>query len=240
MCIIILQSYFQQNNRMNSTIFLQNKQFVLIISEEHLTTIVCPTSALGLGKCSTVLVPSLGGHLDRLGRRCQDSFTGLGRVWVLAIVKGELFPLLDLPLGKHGQLGHVGVQVVDEHAVDAQIGVAAMVDKVRKIAVEGSINCVNRFIFPGIKVEVEQVRPSLGIVLLAPLLRLLVGDHLPHVLHHEGPGGDPLHGLDSPPTPVVCPKDRQFVFPTFLDNSVDAIRGTGASLVTFIDRTPNL
>ena len=43
----------------------------------------------------------------------------------LAIVEGDLFPFLDLPLGEQTEARHVGVQAVHVHVEDVKVGVAA-------------------------------------------------------------------------------------------------------------------
>lgn len=59
----------------------------------------------------------------------------------LTIVKGDLLPPLDLPLGEQAEAGHVGIQAVDIHIEDVQVGITAVVDEVAKVAIEG---CVHR------------------------------------------------------------------------------------------------
>ena len=65
--------------------------------------------------------------------------------------------------------------------------------------------------------------PALDVVLLAALLRLLIGDHLANVLHHKGAGTNPL---DTPASAVVCPEDGQLVLSTVLNDPVDAVQAT--------------
>ena len=44
----------------------------------------------------------------------------------LAIVEGDLLPLLDLPLGEQAEARHVGVQAVHVHVEDVQVRITAV------------------------------------------------------------------------------------------------------------------
>ena len=43
----------------------------------------------------------------------------------LPIVKGDLLPPLDLPLGEEAEAGHVGVEAINVHVENVQVGITA-------------------------------------------------------------------------------------------------------------------
>jgi hypothetical protein len=47
------------------------------------------------------------------------------------------------PAGKEAELGQVGIQAVDVHIEDVQVGVTAVVDEVAQVTIVGSIHLEN-------------------------------------------------------------------------------------------------
>ena len=81
----------------------------------------------------------------------------------LPVVKGDLLSLDDVSDGKHAESREVGIEAVDPHVEDGQVGVAAVVDEVRHVAVERRVHRVLVVVHAQIVVQVKQVRPTFGI-----------------------------------------------------------------------------
>ena len=200
---------------------------------------------LGLNVLLLLVLHSLWlsrGPRDNLGGRghhCGDLGLLLLLRAGLTIVEGDLLPSLDVPPGKHCQLGHVGVEVVDEDAVDVKVGVTAVVDEMRQISIESCVHGVD-VLLAEIEVQIKEICSALGIVFLPSFHGHVAGGDLPDVLHHKGASLDVLHGIDSLATAVVSPEDDQLVFPPFLDDTVGAVLITGTPLVTLVQRGVNL
>ena len=208
-------------------------------SEQDFSAPGCSTSTLSL---LLLLLPSLGlviKVLDSFGRRGHHTRRVLSR-GILTIVEGDLLTLLDLPLCKKRQLRHVRIQVVNEHVEDVEVGVTTVVNKMGQVTIEGRVHGVHVVLPARVKVEVEQICPALGIVLLTPLLRLLIGDHLANVLYDEGARADPFQRFHAPAATIVRPEDGQFMFPPLLDNPIYAVRATRTPLVAFVNGRTNL
>ena len=150
-----------------------------------------------------------------------------------------MFPSLDVSLGEHCQLRHVGVEVVDEDTVDVKVWVTAVVDEMRQISIESGVHGVD-VLFTRIEIQIEEIGSTLGVVFLASFLSHVTSDDLANILHDKGSSLDVLHGLDPPATAVVGPEDGQLVFSALLHHSVSAVLVTGTPLVTLVQRGPNL
>ena len=80
----------------------------------------------------------------------------------LTVVEGDLFPTLDITLGEHGELGHVGVEIIDEDTEDVEVRITAVVNKVREISKVGGIHSVD-VLLAEIEVQIKEVGSPLGV-----------------------------------------------------------------------------
>ena len=82
---------------------------------------------------------------------------------LLLVIKRHRLALDDVPPGEETEPRQVGVQAIDPHVEDGEIGVARVVDEVGHVAVEGGVHGVGVALGASVEVEVEEVGAALGV-----------------------------------------------------------------------------
>ena len=160
-------------------------------------------------------------------RQCQTTVQRQGRVFRVVgraahlVVESQFFVLDDVAAGEKAQIGKLYVDVVDEDVVDLEVGIAAVVDEMRDVAVMRGVDGVAK-VAVGV-VEVEEVRHADLVVLLASGLGFLVVDKLSQVRGDVLTRFNVLQGSDSPSPAVIRLEDAQFDLAAALDHTIPTV-----------------